>query len=180
MKKRYLSLIIIVFLLGGIQKSRAQYILRAADAQYELYNYIKAIDLYEQAYQKKATLYAAEKLANCYELTHNYKQTESWAALAAGMKDSKPENILLYAKALQHNSKYAEARVQYEKYTSLNSKVPVAQKSTWLLSCDSAIHWMKNPGSTMLQNQRPLNTAQSDWGAVQQGDAVVFASRQRF
>ncbi|WP_316805273.1 OmpA family protein [Pedobacter nototheniae] len=180
MKKNYLSLLLVVLLLGIVQKSKAQYVLKAADAQYELYNYIKAIDLYEQAYQKKATLHAAGQLARSYDQTRNYKQTESWAAIAAGMEGSGAEEVLLYARALQNNSKYAEARVQYEKYSSLDKKVTAGQKSTWLLSCDSALHWMKNPVSTVIKNEQPLNTPSSDWGAVKYNHAVVFASDRGF
>ncbi|MCZ4245117.1 OmpA family protein [Pedobacter punctiformis] len=180
--KKSLSSLFICFALWLImvQTAKAQYVLKEADAQYELYNYIKAIDLYEQAYQKKPSLHAAERLANCYELTRNYKETESWAAIAANMAGSKPENVLLYAKALQNNSKYSEARIQYEKYTGLDKNVTATQKSMWLLSCDSAMYWMKNPKSTLIQNQKLLNTPQSDWGAVQTGNAVVFASDRGF
>jgi peptidoglycan-associated lipoprotein len=181
MKKSLLSLFVsTVLLVVMVQPSKAQYVIKEADAQYELYNYIKAIDLYEQAYLKKPSLHSAERLANCYQFTHNYKETESWAAIAAGMKDSNPENILQYAKALQNNSKYSEARVQYEKYADLNKKITASQKSIWLLSCDSAIHWMRTPGTAVILNQKNLNTPQSDWGAVQASDAVVFASDRGF
>lgn len=177
MKKSLLILIMItIVMFVVIQPSHAQYIIKEADAQYELYNYIKAIDLYEQAYLKKPSLHAAVRLANCYQLTHNYKETESWAAIAAGMENGKPENILFYAKALQNNSKYSEAKIHYEKYAALNQKVTSAQKSTWLLSCDSAIHWMKTPGNMLIFNQKELNTPQSDWGATLSAGDIIFAS----
>ncbi len=181
MKKSLLSLFLSTVLsVMMVQSSQAQYVIKEADAQYELYNFIKAIDLYEQAYLKKSSLHAAERLANCYQFTHNYKETESWAAIAAAMVGSKPENILQYARALQNNSKYTEAKTQYERYADLDKKVTADQKSTWLLSCDSAIHWMNTPGTTVILNQKNLNTAQSDWGAVQAAGAVVFASDRSF
>lgn len=170
------TLLINISLLLFVLPSKAQYVLKEAHVQYEFYNYSKAIDLYEQAYIKKPSLYAAERLASCYELVHNYKETESWAAIAAGMTGSKPENVLAYAKALQHNSKYSEARIQYEKYAAMNKNTPAAQKSAWLLSCDSAMHWMKSPKSVIIDNHKALNTPQSDWGAVQIAGATVFTS----
>ena len=163
-------------MLGTALATKAQYILKEADAQYELFNYAKAIDLYEQAYLKRQSLHAAERLALCYQLTGNFKETESWAAIAATAEGTSPENLLRYAKALQNNLKYSEAKLQYQKYLQLNSKVPATQKSLWLLSCDSAMHWMKNPGTTTVLNQKELNSAQSDWGAVKLGTSVVFAS----
>lgn len=176
MKKSLLSLLGGLMLLGAAYTAKAQYVLKEADAQYELYNYAKAIDLYEQAYKKKASLYAAERLAMSYAMINDYKQTESWAAIAAGMAGTDPANVLRYAKALQQNSKYSEAKIQYEKYADLDKNISAAQKSLWLLSCDSAMYWMKNPGTTLVQNLQALNTSASDWGAVKSLGSVVFAS----
>lgn len=176
MKKSFFSLIIILLLLMAQKPAWAQYVLKEADAQFELFNYIKAIDLYEQGYKKKATLHAAERLGECYELVNNYKQTESWYAIAAGTAGSSPENILHYAKALQNNSKYAEAKIQYQKYSDQNKAVTAVQQRIWSLSCDSAMQWMQRPTTTRIDNQKGLNSGQSDWGAVQSNGQVVFAS----
>lgn len=154
----------------------AQYALKDADKQYELFNYSKAIDLYEQAYKKKETLHAAERLASAYALVYNYKQTESWYAIAAKMPASGPENILGYAKALQSNSKYSEAKVQYLNYMDKKKDVSEKQKTIWIASCDSALKWIKNPEKIELINQKTLNSTQSDWGAVNYQGGVVFTS----
>ncbi|WP_343524762.1 OmpA family protein [Pedobacter sp.] len=154
----------------------AQYVLKDADKQYELFNYSKAIDLYEQAYKKKATLHTAERLASAYNLVYNYKQAESWYAIAAKMPGSGPENILAYAKALQHNSKYSEAKVQYLDYIDKNKNVTEKQRAVWLASCDSALKWIRNPKKIELINQKALNSAQSDWGAVNYQGGVVLTS----
>ncbi|WP_175634386.1 OmpA family protein [Pedobacter ghigonis] len=156
--------------------AKAQYVLKDADKQYELFNYRKAIDLYEQAYKKKATLHTAERLASAYALVYNYKQAESWYAIASKMPGSNAENILGYAKALQNNSKYSEAKVQYLDYISKNKKVSEKQQAVWISSCDSALKWLKNPKQIELVNQKALNSIQSDWGAVNYQGAVVFTS----
>ncbi|MBB6240309.1 outer membrane protein OmpA-like peptidoglycan-associated protein/tetratricopeptide (TPR) repeat protein [Pedobacter sp. AK013] len=156
--------------------ANAQYILKDADKQYELFNYSKAIDLYEQAYKKKETLYAAERLANAYTFVYNYKQAESWYAIAAKMPGSNPENILGYAKALQRNSKYSEAKTQYLNYIDKNKNVSEKQRTVWLASCDSALKWIRNPKKIELINQKTLNSSQSDWGAVNYQGGVVFTS----
>jgi len=150
----------------------AQYILNEADKQYESFEYAKAIDLYEQAYKKKATLHAAERLANCYRFNNNYKQAESWYAIAIAFPDSKPENILHYAQALQNNSKYAEAKVQYLNYPAADK----AQQTIWAASCDSAIEWMKHPATIQMDNFGVLNSPKSDWGAVDYEHGIVFTS----
>jgi len=154
----------------------AQYVLKDADKQYELFNYSKAIDLYEQAYKKKETLHTAERLASAYALVYNYKQAESWYAIAAKMPGSSPENVLAYAQALQRNSKYSEAKVQYLDYSDKNKNVSEKQRAVWLASCDSALKWIRNPKKIELINQKTLNSTQSDWGAVNYQGGVVFTS----
>jgi peptidoglycan-associated lipoprotein len=156
--------------------ANAQYVLKDADKEYELFNYSKAIDLYEQAYKKKETLHAAERLANAYALVYNYKQAESWYAIATKMNGSSTENILGYAKALQQNSKYSEAKVQYQNYIDKKKNVSEKQQVVWVASCDSALKWIKNPKKIELINQKALNSTQSDWGAVKYGGGVVFTS----
>ncbi|RBQ01844.1 OmpA family protein [Pedobacter miscanthi] len=156
--------------------AKAQYVLKDADKQYELFNYSKAIDLYEQAYKKKKSLHAAERLASSYAMVFNYKQAESWYAIASKMTDSEPENILGYAKALQSNSKYSEAKLQYLNYIDKKKDVSEKQQAVWIASCDSALKWIRNPKKVELINQVALNSAQSDWGAVNYQGGVVFTS----
>jgi len=166
----------ICFLISFSFFANAQYVLKDADKQYELFNYVKAVDLYEQAYKKKESLHAAERLAESYANMNNYIQAESWYAIASKMSGSKPENILGYAKALQNNSKYSAAKVQYQTYIDLKKDVKERQQEVWLASCDSAIKWMKIPKQVELINQKALNSIQSDWGAVAYQGGVVFTS----
>lgn len=177
MKQSLISLIITFVLLTALHNpARSQYILTEADAQFELFNYTKAIDLYEQAYKKKESLHAAERLAACYKYQSNYKQTESWYAIAVGMKGSPAENTLNYAIALQSNSKYDEAKAAYLSYAALNKTVTENQKNLWISSCDSAIKWMKSPGRYEVKNERRLNSSQSDWGVAKYNGQITYAS----
>lgn len=177
MKKIQSSIILCFVTLLTLQTTvNAQYVLTEADQQYTLYNYNKAIDLYQRAYQKKATLHAAERLAACYKNQHNFIEAERWFATASAMPNSNPENTLYYAQALQSNAKYAEAKLQYSKYSAQNKELTEQQKNIWLRSCDSAIHWMKNPTEITINNEKRLNSAQSDWGATKNNNNIVFAS----
>lgn len=175
--KRYLPVFLALLLSLALSTPvRAQYVLKAADTKYELYDYIKAIDLYEQAYKKKQTYHAAERLASCYSYIQNYKEAESWFAIAVSLPGSKPDDMLNYAKALQNNAKYTEAKAAYSKYTDHDKLVTPQQKSRWIASCDSAIIWMKSPRNVIINNVKTANTAKSDWGAVTYGNSIVFAS----
>ncbi len=155
---------------------KGQYVIKEADAAYELYNYEKAIDLYEQAYKKKESLRAAERLAFCNLQVRNYKDAESWYAIAVKLPESGAENVLNYARVLQNNSKYNEAREQYVKYAALNNTIKVLQKERWLASCDSASSWMKNPKTLNIDNQKTLNSKASDWGTAVYQKGLVFSS----
>ncbi|SDF82048.1 OmpA family protein [Chitinophaga filiformis] len=154
----------------------AQYVMKEADKQYEVFKYAEAIGLYEQAYNKKATLHAAERLGDCYRLNNNYTEAEHWYAIATGMPGSKPENLLFYAKALQNNSKYAEAKTQYQKFAAADKTIAKEQKDVWIASCDSAITWMKSPVPLKIDNYKQLNSAKSDWSAVPYQGGLVFTS----
>ncbi|PTS95210.1 flagellar motor protein MotB [Pedobacter sp. HMWF019] len=168
-----------IILLCSTGVVKAQYVIKEADVAYDLYNYDKAIDLYEQAYKKKESLHAAERLAFCNQQVRNYKQAESWYAIAVKLAESRAENVLNYARALQNNSKYSEARVQYLKYVTLNTTVNAEQKEIWLVSCDSAASWMKKPKAALVDNQKILNSKTSDWGTAVYQNGLVFSSDRR-
>jgi peptidoglycan-associated lipoprotein len=159
---------------------KAQYVLKEADTQFELFNYNKAIELYQKAYHKKETLHAAERLAASYRLMDNYQEAEKWYAIASALPKSPAENTLYYAKALQSNSKYEEAKTAYQKYISLKPEVSTAQQQIWLASCDSAQYWIKNPVLATLVNEKGLNSVGSDWGAVAYQQGIVFTSDRNF
>lgn len=176
MIKRLRQLFIISTLLVSALSLKAQNSLKQGDKQFELFNYIKAIDLYEQAYKKQKSLHAAERLTTAYTLTKNYVQAESWAAIAVGLPDSKPANVLAYAKALQQNSKYTEAKKNFVRYFGFQTGIDANQKQLWIASCDSAMKWMKYPERLDITNEKGLNSEQSDWAAVNYNGVVVFTS----
>ncbi len=159
-------------------KVKAQYVIKEADKQFELYNYRRAIDLYEQAWKKKQTKHTAARLAFCYKMQQDYQQTESWAALAVQQPNSSSEEVLNYAKALQENGKYSEAKKQYLKYKKLDQKTNGELVNRWVQSCDSALQWMKNANPVQILNEKAVNSPQSEWGAIKNGKDLIFASNR--
>jgi OmpA-OmpF porin, OOP family len=155
---------------------RAQYIIKEADKAYDNFKYAEAIGLYEKAYNKKGSLHAAERLADCYRFNNNYTEAEHWYAIATGISGSKAQNTYYYARALQNNSKYAEARTQYERYAAADKGVTPEQQQTWLASCDSAISWMAKPDQLQIDNYKAVNSGKSDWSAVPYMGGLVFTS----
>lgn len=176
MKRNLLSLTLFTIIFLTQITTKAQFVLKEADQQYELFNYNKAIDLYEQAYKKKPTLHAAERLADAYRMQNGFVQAESWYAIAVKMPESKAENTLNYAKSLQQNSKYSEAKVQYLNYFEKDKTTSSNFRNSLLASCDSALLWMKDPKKIVINNENTLNSSRSDWGSFVYKDAIVFTS----
>ncbi|RZA00454.1 MAG: flagellar motor protein MotB [Sphingobacteriaceae bacterium] len=161
------------------QLAKSQYILLEADKEFKLYHYANAIKLYTQAYQKKPTLLAIERLATSYRLTKDYVQAESWYAMLTKTKGAPADAYYYYGDALRNNSKYSEAKLQYEKFAGLNKGLDAAQKSMLLLSCDSALSWMKKPRALAIKNESLINTVSEDWGAVNYQNSIVFTSDRK-
>ena len=173
------SIVITLVLLLTTTMVNAQYVLKEADAQFDLYNFDKAVVLYTEAYQKKKTLRATERLAESYRLMKDYKQAESWYAILVASNGAEPEAFRWYAEMLKNNAKYSEAKTQFAKYGAIAKNLTPAQVNqvdVWQKSCDSAVKWMRNPKTIAIKNEKMLNSAQSDWGAVNYKGSVVFTS----
>jgi outer membrane protein OmpA-like peptidoglycan-associated protein/tetratricopeptide (TPR) repeat protein len=174
------SSLIIAFIILLTQSSVAQYVIKEADEQYRLFNYSKAIDLYAQAFKKQKTLHSAQRLADSYRLMHDFKNAESWYAIAIALPEARlanrPENILRYAEALQNNSKYTEAKTQYLSYLVSSRSPDEEYIKRLMMSCDSAIKWMKQPGWVNILSEKALNSDKSDWGWTPYDKSVVFTS----
>lgn len=154
----------------------AQYVLKQANEQYNLFNYSKAIELYLQAYKKRPTYAIAGHLANSYRLIKDYKNAQTWYATITALPDAKAGDFLRYAEVLQNNSNYTEAKKQYTKYYALSPDVDQKQLKLWLAACDSSIVWMKDPKPFDVKNEQALNSPKSDWGAVKYNNSIVFTS----
>lgn len=171
-----IGILITVIVLGNNTAVNAQYVLKEADQQFNLYNYVKAVTLYTSAYEKKKTLHSVERLAESYRLMRDFKQAEEWYATLVNMEGAKPEAVKWYATMLQNNSKYAEAKTQYIKYGTLLKEVNNIFLNNSILSCDSALKWIKNPAQVNVINEQALNSKQSDWGLVKYGSNLIFSS----
>ena len=176
MKRFLIGLILLISLTIQARHANAQYVLKQANEQYNLFNYSKAIDLYLQAYKKNQTFEIAEHLANSYRLIQDYKNAETWYATTTALPDAKAEDFLRYAQVLQNNSNYSEAKKQYTKYYALSPEIDQKQLKLWIAACDSSIVWMKDPRPFDITNERGLNSSKSDWGAVKYNNYIVFTS----
>lgn len=174
-KKIYIAGMVLLFELFFLSV-QAQYVLDEARNQSNLYNYAKAIPLYEKAYKKKKTVEAARGIAAAYYKQRDFVEAESWYATLCKLKDHTPQDEFRYAETLIRNAKYADAKALLLKLdTSKISKNPVLV-SAMIVSCDSAAYWINHPLKGNLANLYQLNSPASDWGAMTYKNEMVFSS----
>ena len=82
--------LILILCLLAILPLQAQYsLLRSADREFESFNFINAIELYQRAYTVKADIRTAERLAESYYHIRNYREAETWYARLANHDEAK-------------------------------------------------------------------------------------------
>ena len=178
-KKTILFVVFLFALMAKFETAKSQFVLVEADKEFKLFHYHNAIKLYTDAYQKKQSLHATERLATSYRLIKDYPQAESWYSLLMKSKDAPANAFLYYGDALRNNSKFSEAKLQYEKYASLNKSLAVEDKTMLMLSCDSALSWMNKPKAVAIKNEAILNSSDEDWGSVFYDNSIVFTSDRK-
>lgn len=170
--------VIALFMLMLSFSANAQYsLLKLADQQFDAFNFVKAIELYEQAYAKQPELKTAERLAEAYFNLRNYQHAETWYKKAAQAEKAKPENILRYAEVLKNNTKFREAKAQYQRYALTNPNFGKEELSNFYASCDSAMKWIENPLKQVeIKNENQFNSPQSEFGASKGPLGITFVS----
>lgn len=156
--------------------ARAQYVLGEAKAQSGLYNYAKAIPLYEKAYKKKKTAEAARGLAESYYKQLNFTAAETWYATLVALPDHTAQDEFNYAEVLVRNAKYADAKTVLVKLDTAKISSSPALVAALIAGCDSAAYHTDHPRKGSLSNLHPLNSANSDWGPVMYKDEMIFSS----
>lgn len=179
--KKILTLVVCLSILTGAyaQKRKAQ---KAYDA-FTAGEYFESIDFFKDAFSK--TRDRAEKaeltfmVAECYRLTNNPRNAESWYKKISGKEYAKPEATLLYAESLRKNGKFETAIEEYKNYKLL---VPSDYRADLgIRSCELAIEWMDYPEPYEVVENKDLNSRKSDFAASYARDdfGLVFLTSSR-
>jgi len=172
-------LLLFGFCLLAAMPLHAQYsLLKSADREFDAFNFIKAIELYQRAYEVKADIRTAERLAESYYHIRNYREAETWYAKLANHDEAKIDHILQYGHVLRNNSKFREAKAQYQRVALKAEGIITAEELDVLYaSCDSAVVWLENPIKAVeVKNQKKWNSAQAEFGATKGPKGLYFAS----
>ena len=181
MIKRITLLAIIFFIAVSAfpQKRKAQ---KAYDA-FTAGEYFEAIDFFKDAFSK--TRDRAERaeltfmVAECYRLTNDPKNAETWYKKISGKDYAKPYATFLYAESLRKNGKYEDAIEEYNNYKRL---VPADSRADLgIRSCELAMEWMDSPEPYTVDEIKDLNSRRSDFAASYARDdfGLVFLTSSR-
>lgn len=155
---------------GQEQPSRRQ----RADIYYERMEYANAAAAYERLVDVKRPRVAdMEKLANSYLYIKEYNLAENWYSRVVKESKASKEAHLNYADVLKQLGKYAEAKAEYEKYSSKYGNSEELQRA--IAGTDSALHWMKSPTDHKLRNETDVNTSLAEFGLITTSNGAIYA-----
>lgn len=135
----------------------------------------KEIPAYQKVLSNGKSPAVMEKLADCYRMTGDLEQAEVWYrnALSSGNQNSTCR--LNFAKVLQGNGKYQEAKSQFKLYEEITGQYEVGEK--YIASCEMAMKVKDDQNRYQIRPMTQLNTASSDIIAINGKDEIVFATR---
>ncbi len=132
--------------------------------------YYDAIDLFKDAYSKTKKADKDKRtelvfmIAECYRLTNDPKNAETWYKLAVKSSFSRPEAQYWLAESMKKNGKYPAAIDEFKKYKQVSPSDARADQE--IRSCELAEAWMKNPEAYKVDEMKDINSRESDFSAA--------------
>ena len=168
--KKFLFFIILLMVVT-FQESPAQK--RKAERAYSSFvagEYFDAIDLFKSTYSKTSKSDKATRtelvfmIAECYRLTNDPKNAETWYKLAVRSTFAKPEAQYRLAESLKKNGKYQLAIDELKKYKQVAPSDARADQE--IRACELALDWLRNPEAYKVEELKDLNSKESDFSPV--------------
>ncbi len=171
MTKRFLFIFPFIF---GFISGFAQ--LTKANSFFENYEYIKAAQFYKKVVKKDSSIFALQRLGDCYRLLKDYHQAELVYSRAIKRKGVDPIYFFYYGQALKNNGKLTEAKEQFAEYGKL---VPTDKKTVVSLkSCDDIKIWLSQASHYEIANVRKLNTNYSEFSPILYQNKILFTAER--
>jgi peptidoglycan-associated lipoprotein len=183
---RRIILLIILLTTISFQNSTAQK--RKAERAYSAFNageYYDAIDQFKSSYSKAKKTDKATKtelgymIAECYRLTNDPKNAETWYRLAVKSSFSKPEAQFWLAGSLMKTGKYQQAIDEFKKYKQVAPSDSRADQE--IRACELAMEWQRNPEAYRVEELKDLNSKDSDFSPAYGRDdfGVIYFTSSR-
>ncbi len=172
-----LSLTIAVILYScGAQKPSVV----AADNAFNNEKYFAAADLYKKAIttvrKKEDKAYVTYKVAECYRLINNYKQSVVWydKAIKAGYTGA--DAYIKLAEAQKTLEKFDDAIETYQLYLEKKPNDSVGLKGIEMSKL--ALKWKEKANAFDVFNEVTINTKDFDYAPAFYGKGIIFASNR--
>ncbi|MBK7712763.1 MAG: OmpA family protein [Bacteroidales bacterium] len=161
---------------------------RKSERAYAAFNageYFDAIDQFKDTYSKTSKSDKNTRaelvfmIAECYRLTNDPKDAETWYKLAVKSSFSKPEAQYYLAESLKKNGKYQQAIDEFKKYKQVASGDARADQE--IRSCELSMEWLRNPEAYKVEDLKELNSKESDFSPAYARDdfGVVYFTSSR-
>ena len=176
----------ILLIIAGMQDLPAQK--RKSERAYASYKageYYDAIDQFKDAYSKSKKADKATRtelgfmVAECYRLTNDPKNAETWYRLAVKSSFSKPEAQYWLAESLKKDGKYQQAIEEFKKVKQIAPADSRADQE--IRACELSLDWQRNPEAYKVDELKDLNSKASDFSPAYGRDdfGVIYFTSAR-
>ena len=165
--KHFLPFLIFLIFVTSLDLTAQKHKSERAYSSFAAGEYYDAIDLFKDAYSKtkKADKNTRTELvfmiAECYRLTNDPKNAETWYKLAVKSSYSKPEAEFWLAESLKKNGKYPLAIDELKKYKQIAPSDARADQE--IRSCELAEEWLRSPQAYKIEELKDINSRESDF-----------------
>ena len=171
--KKYVGLIMMVFLLSNVASAQ-KLTIKLADKAFYDFSWNEAIDLYTYVHERDPeNVYVIRKLAECYRNIANTEESEKWFGLLVEMGEETPEELFNYAMALKSNGKYDLSQQYLEEFSQLR---PEDGRVNLEQSILDYINFLVQDSGRYVVEPVPFNTKGADWGPTLYQNKVVYVS----
>lgn len=151
---------------------------KLADKFFDNYNYQKASELYEKAYNDgDDSAHVLTRLGDCYYNNSDTKTAKNWYAKAVQThEDIKPEYIIKYIQVLKSSGEYEKAVTLIEKFKTLHPDD--SRVKNYDVRSLSDYEELTNGDTKLVTaiNNLPFNSEYSDFGTFIHNDRFYFVS----
>ena len=152
------------------QSSKTQY----GDKLFDKFSYVKAIEFYQSAHNKKSNdLYLNQQLGDCYMLLREPQHAVGYYKKVVKHKNVDSKYYYAYAQALRATGEYKKSKKWMEKFKATG--VVDSRVDQFFDNLDFIDVIQKRKKRYEVTNS-PLNTANSDYGAVEYNGETYFVS----
>jgi peptidoglycan-associated lipoprotein len=183
---RRISFLIILLIIITFQESQAQK--RKTERAYAAFNageYYNAIDEFKDAYSKTKKADKTSRteivfmIGECYRLTNDPKNAETWYKLAVKSSYPRPEAEFWLAESLKKNGRYQNAIDELKKYKQVAPSDAKADQE--IRACELAQEWLRNPEAYKIDELKDINSKESDFSPAYARDdfGVIYFTSSR-